>query len=105
MAVAPSATAAKVREHLDAGIHAPTKHRVGPHTIRRARVAATAVLQPVARRRFHALGVSGDARLHLGSGFVYKRGWTNVDLAGARVDISWGTPHRASGTLYVEAIR
>ena len=68
----------------------------------RLRVVATAVLTPTSRRRLAKLRDSPELRLHLGSGFLSKPGWVDIDLAGAPVDLVWdlknGIPF-ADGTV------
>lgn len=59
----------------------------------RLRELSTAALKPAARRRLAKLRGSPELRLHLGSGFVPKDGWIDIDLAGARVDLVWNLKH------------
>jgi predicted SAM-dependent methyltransferase len=55
----------------------------------RLRALSTAVLKPTARRRLAKLRDSSELRLHLGSGFLTKPGWIDIDLAGAPADLVW----------------
>ena len=59
----------------------------------RLRALSTAVLKPAARRRLAKLRDSSELRLHLGSGFLSKPGWIDIDLAGARADLVWNLKH------------
>lgn len=62
----------------------------------RWRTAITDALRPYERRRARALADSGQAvRLHLGSGYLHKDGWVNVDLAviPAPVELRWNLVH------------
>jgi predicted SAM-dependent methyltransferase len=59
----------------------------------RLRAISTAVLKPKARRRLAKLRESPELRLHLGSGFLSKDGWIDVDLAGAPADLVWNLKH------------
>jgi predicted SAM-dependent methyltransferase len=59
----------------------------------RLRELSTAVLRPAARRRLAKLREHSELRLHLGSGFLPKDGWVNIDLAGVRVDVVWNLKH------------
>jgi len=59
----------------------------------RVRELSTAVLKPAARRRLAQLRDSPELRLHLGSGFVPKEGWIDIDLAGAPADLVWNLKH------------
>jgi predicted SAM-dependent methyltransferase len=49
----------------------------------------TAALRPVAERKLRELREQRPLRLHLGSGFEYKAGWINLDLAPLKVDVPW----------------
>jgi predicted SAM-dependent methyltransferase len=73
----------RLREYLERGSAAPTGARG------RLRELATAMLKPVARRRLARLRGSPELRLHLGSGFLPRQGWIDIDLAGVRVDLVW----------------
>lgn len=55
----------------------------------RLRALSTALVKPVARRRLGKLRNGAELRLHLGSGFLSKPGWIDIDLAGARADLVW----------------
>lgn len=62
----------------------------------RWRTAITDALRPYERRRARALVRSGQpVRLHLGSGYLHKDGWVNVDLAviPAPVELRWNLVH------------
>jgi predicted SAM-dependent methyltransferase len=65
--------------------------RVVPHGTRTPlRELATAAARPLAARRVKQLVASGaPIRLNIGSGFKPIEGWTNMDLAGAPVDLAW----------------
>jgi predicted SAM-dependent methyltransferase len=72
----------------------PLHHRIANALLPTARrdaiaVAATRALSPRERRRAASLAAAGPVRLHLGSGWERKDGWTNVDLVGHPVDIAW----------------
>ena len=47
------------------------------------------MLKPATRRRLAKLRDRPELRLHLGSGFLPKEGWVDIDLAGVRVDLIW----------------
>ena len=55
----------------------------------RAKQVATAAAVPLARRRAGERSTRGGLRLHLGSGGNNLPGWVNVDLVGARADVTW----------------
>jgi predicted SAM-dependent methyltransferase len=55
----------------------------------RARIWATDLLRPVARRQARALATRTPLQLHLGSGRSLKAGWINVDLIGDGADLFW----------------
>jgi predicted SAM-dependent methyltransferase len=60
------------------------------------------VLRPAARRQLAKLRQRPDLRLHLGSGFLPKEGWIDVDLAGAPANLVWNLKHGipfADGTV------
>src|ERR1700754_1576644 len=63
--------------------------RLAPNAIPKGRVAATAALRPVAKRRLAKAQKQDQVRLHLGCGFTYKPGWVNIDLVPLKVDIPW----------------
>jgi predicted SAM-dependent methyltransferase len=58
----------------------------------RVRIAATNTIRPFATRQARRL--QQPILLHLGSGREHKKGWVNVDLVGARVDLAWNVGHR-----------
>ncbi len=62
------------------------------------RQLVTDAQRPLMRRKIAHAQLHSPLRLHLGCGHLYKEGWVNVDLAGARVDIAWnlarGVPFR-----------
>jgi predicted SAM-dependent methyltransferase len=60
------------------------------------------VLKPAARRRLSKLRERPELRLHLGSGFLPKEGWIDIDLAGAPANLVWNLKHGipfADGTV------
>ncbi len=59
----------------------------------RAKQLATAIAEPVERRKARVYA-GGTLRLHLGSGGNNLAGWVNVDLVGARADVAWDLRHR-----------
>jgi predicted SAM-dependent methyltransferase len=65
--------------------------RLVPHGVRTPlREAVTALQRPGSRRKAQRLVAAGaPVRLNIGSGFAPIAGWTNVDLAGASVDLAW----------------
>jgi predicted SAM-dependent methyltransferase len=65
--------------------------RVLPHGARTPlREAVTAGMRPRSQRTAGRLVASGaPVRLNIGSGFKPIAGWTNMDLAGASVDLAW----------------
>jgi predicted SAM-dependent methyltransferase len=77
----------RLREYLERGGAAPKRVRG------RLRELSTAVLKPVAQRQLAKLRERPELRLHLGSGFLPKEGWIDVDLAGVRVDLVWNLKH------------
>jgi predicted SAM-dependent methyltransferase len=62
---------------------------LSPSVRLRAKQLATHALAAGARRRADALAGRSPLRLHLGSGGNNLDGWVNVDLIGARADVSW----------------
>jgi predicted SAM-dependent methyltransferase len=65
--------------------------RLLPHGVRTPlREAVTTLQRPGAQRKARRLVASGaPVRLNIGSGFKPIAGWTNMDLAGASVDLAW----------------
>lgn len=65
--------------------------RLLPHGVRTPlRETVTALQSPGSRRRARRLVAVGEpVRLNIGSGFKPIAGWTNMDLAGASVDLAW----------------
>jgi predicted SAM-dependent methyltransferase len=65
--------------------------RLLPHGVRTPlREAVTALQRPGSQRKAQALVATGaPVRLNIGSGFKPIPGWTNMDLAGASVDLAW----------------
>ena len=59
----------------------------------RLRELSTMLLKPSAWRRLAKLRDGSDLRLHLGSGFVPKEGWIDIDLAGSPADLVWNLKH------------
>ena len=59
----------------------------------RLRELSTTLLKPSARRRLAKLRDGSDLRLHLGSGFVPKEGWIDIDWLGPRTDLVWNLKH------------
>jgi predicted SAM-dependent methyltransferase len=55
----------------------------------RARVAGTRMLRPWSRRKLARAQAQSPLRLHLGSGWVRKEGWVNIDLVLSKPDIAW----------------
>jgi predicted SAM-dependent methyltransferase len=72
---------------------APVKllKRIVPHGARTPlRELVTTAMRPRAERQAQQLVASGQPiRLNIGSGFKPIAGWTNMDLAGASVDLTW----------------
>lgn len=54
-----------------------------------AKQLATAAVSPYVRRQARRFHQVSPLRLHLGSGGNNLEGWVNVDLVGARADLSW----------------
>jgi predicted SAM-dependent methyltransferase len=65
--------------------------RLLPHGVRTPlREAVTALQRPGSQRKAQRLVAGGaPVRLNIGSGFKPITGWTNMDLAGASVDLAW----------------
>jgi predicted SAM-dependent methyltransferase len=61
-----------------------------PRVLRpRARLWATDLLRPIARRRARRLATRTPLQLHLGCARDRKSGWINVDLVGDGADLFW----------------
>lgn len=88
----------RLREYLEAQSAANPAEPRSRTLIKRAvpaslvmptRAGLTRLLKPMARRRIAEARGKGALRLHLGSGFEYKPGWVNIDMAPVKVDIPW----------------
>lgn len=96
---ANAADAARLQEYLDAqataGGHStiPFSDLLRPFmsaSVRlRAKQVATTAAVPLARRRAGRRSAPRGLKLHLGSGGNNLPGWVNVDLVGARADVTW----------------
>ena len=74
----------------DAAVTRWAKWMMPRGTVLPARIAATDLARPLARRRIEqVLQAGGPRRLHIGSGSSYKPGWTNIDLLPVKVDVPW----------------
>src|SRR5438046_1707472 len=83
--------AGKGNEGTERGPTAVLLRRVTTPGLRfRGKLAVTALMRPVARRRARQLATRADLLLvNLGSGSRPVDGWKNVDLAGMGADLAW----------------
>jgi len=83
---------------------------MSPSVRLRAKQVATAAAAPLARRRAGERAARGGLRLHLGSGGNNLPGWVNVDLVGARADVTWDLrrplpiPDGAADAVFLEHV-
>jgi predicted SAM-dependent methyltransferase len=65
------------------------KRAVPKRVVDPTRIALTGAARPKAHRAIKQALATSPVRLHLGSGFVYKDGWVNIDRLPVKVDVPW----------------